>query len=96
MPPDSPLKVIEQQLAETSEISNEFISTKIKKLGLRFLLVSVLLLWNLISWVKWTLLLSVPMALYALWQILSTKFRLNKKVAEIQETIDHIEAMESK
>jgi len=94
----SPLKDIEQQLDETSQISTEFINIKIRNFCIRWTLTIILyiILWNKISWIKWTLLLTIPLGLFALWQILSTKFRLSKKVDEIRQTINHIEAMEQK
>ncbi len=94
----SSLKEIEDQIDETSEISEQYLNGKIRQFalhwGLTFLL--YLSLWNLVTWVKWTLLITVPLALLALWQILYTKHRLGRKVDEIRQAIHHIEQIEGK
>ena len=96
--PNPQLKEIEQQLDETSEISTEFINSKLRHYSIRCFLALLIYLFlsTQITWFKWTLIIAIPVALYHLWRILSTKNRLDKKVAEIRQTIDHIEMMEKR
>lgn len=92
----STLEEITNHIDETSAISDSYLGQKIRQIGIRgaTLLLFYLLLWNLVPWIKWTLLFTIPFVFFGLWQILSIKNRLDRKLAKIRKTIDRIDKME--
>lgn len=93
---DKILQDIENELKETSDITGQFIKKKLGISIVRWLITAILyiILWNKFVWLKWTLIIVIPLALFNLYQILSLKTRVNTKVQDIQNTIDDIENTE--
>ncbi len=86
------LDEIEEQLEETSRISNQYLNDKIKKTLARWLVgaLSFTLCWFYIPFIKWSLFIILPFAFIALWRILYTKYELSRQMNDIRETIDDI------
>lgn len=86
------LNEIEEQLKETSKISNQYLNAKIKKTLARWILVALAftLCWHYIPSIKWSLLILLPLAFIGLWRPLYTKYVLSKQMDDIRDTIDDI------
>ena len=86
------LNEIEEQLKETSKISNQYLNAKIKKTLARWTLVALAftLCWHYIPSIKWSLLILLPLAFIGLWRPLYTKYVLSKQMDDIRDTIDDI------
>ena len=86
------LNEIEEQLEETSRISNQYLNDKIKKTLVRWVVgaLAFTLCCHYIPSIKWSLLILLPLAFIGLWRILYTKYELSKQMNEIRDTIDDI------
>ncbi len=86
------LKDIEDQLAATNEIGNKYVKTELIRFAFRWTIIAVLylILWNKIPYLKWSLLLVIPVALFLLYKIYAEKKRLDNQVKDIQNTLDEI------
>ena len=87
------LREIEEQLEETSRISEEYLNSKIKKLIARWSIVilTFMLGFHYFPFFKWSLILLVPLGFIAVWRIFYTKYNLNKQMDDIRQTIEDID-----
>jgi len=90
------LQEIEDELKQTSDVTNKFVKKKLGISIVRWTITAILyiLLWSKFAWLKWTLIIVIPLALFNLYQIFKLKNSVSSKVQDIQDTIDSIEGID--
>lgn len=97
------LKNTERQLEEIEKSGNRWLSGAFIRFGIRWTILIVLyaLLWQPFPWIKWTLILSVPLGIYSFRSIMQTQDKLadvtrevREKLREAQESIEQMDEEE--
>ena len=97
------LKNTERQLEEIEKSGNRWLSGAFIRFGIRWTILIVLyaLLWQPFPWIKWTLILSVPLGIYSFRSIMQTQDKLaevtregREKLRDAQESIEQMEEEE--
>lgn len=97
------LKNTERQLEEIEKSGNRWLSGAFIRFGIRWTVLIVLyaLLWQPFPWIKWTLILSVPLGIYSFRSIMQTQDKLadvtrevREKLREAQESIERMDEEE--
>lgn len=86
------LPQIRDELQSTVRISRSYMHHRLKLQALKFLVVFLLYayLWDSHILIKWTLLLIAPIGLYNIWNLWSTKFRLDRKLSNMMDEVDRV------
>lgn len=97
------LKKTERQLEEIEQSGNKWLNGAFIRFGIRWTILIILyaLLWQPFPWIKWTLLLSVPLGIQGLRSIIQTQDKLadvtrdvREKLLEAQKTLEAIDEEE--
>ena len=97
------LKNTEKQIEEIEKSGNKWLSGAFIRFGIRWTILIILyaLLWSPFPWIKWTLMLSVPLGIYSFRSIMTTQDKLadvtrevREKLLEAQASLDELEEEE--
>lgn len=83
------LKNTERQLEEIEKSGNRWLSGAFIRFGIRWTILIILyaLLWQPFPWIKWTLILSVPLGIYSFRSIMQTQDKLADVTREVREKL---------
>ena len=87
---------MEDELQNTSGVIGDWYDKKLKISIVRWILTVLLYvwLWNKWWWIKWTLVLLVPLVLFNVYHLTIGRKKIEAKFGEIQQKIDEIQAFE--
>lgn len=86
------LETIQQQLEATELIAESYVKTEMTRFVFKWGLIAVLyaILIPRFPWIRYTLLIALPVAAYLLYKIFSQKKKLDTQVSDIRKTIEDI------
>ena len=84
------LNDIEKDLAQTEAISHNYLTGAYLRFGIRWTITIALylLLWKSLPWIRWTLVLSIPLGVYSLYRLVTTQDRLNHQFKDVREALE--------
>jgi len=87
--PDELLSDIDETITGLQGSTDKFFKRKLTMWVVRWILTIALYiwLWNWQWWVKWTLLLSIPLGIWSLYTILSSRKKINEKLSDIEKKL---------
>ena len=83
------LEKTEQELEQIEKTSNKWLNGAFIRFGIRWTILIVLyvLLWNVFPWIKWTLILTVPLGIYTIRSMVKTQDQLADVTKEVREKL---------
>jgi len=86
------LETIQQQLKTTELISESYVKTKMTRFVFKWGFIAILyaILIPKFPWLRYTLLIALPVAGFLLYKIFIQKKKLDNQVADIRKTIEEI------
>ena len=89
------LNDIEKDLDQTESVSNNYLTGAYLRFGVRWTITIVLYfaLWNIFPWIRWTLLLTIPLGVYALYRLVTTQDRLKDQFKDVREALEEARKM---
>ena len=81
------LNDIDQTLSGISKTTDKFFQKKLIAWCIRWTITVVLyfILWNKFWWLKWTLLFTIPLGLFSLFQILKYRKKIGDKISDMHD-----------
>ena len=94
---DVNLNDIEKDLDRTESVSNNYLIGAYIRFGIRWTITIMLYfaLWNVFTWICWTLLFSVPFGFYALYRLITTQDRLNDQFKDVREALEEARKLDN-
>jgi len=92
---DELLDSIQQQLQTTEAIADSYVKTEMTRFVLKWGFIAILfaVLIPRFYWVRYGLLIAIPVGVYLLYNIFAQKKKLDNQVADIRKTIEEIQGV---
>ena len=87
---------LNDELDKTEAVGNRWLNRKLILFGIRWTITIALyvIFWDRWPWLKWTLILTVPLGAYALYMITSTQDQFSAKMADLRKTMEELSELE--